>query len=163
MRRGRGIAVAALVATLAAPVVLQIPARAESASELYTLNCWGCHSANAEGIPGTVPRLAHSMGYFPRIPAGRAYLVQVPGVANSPLDDAETATVLNWMLETFSKNELPPDFKPYTGAEVKAYRAHRLENVIDTRRALAKELAAHGFKIAAMNPSASPEGKRVSK
>jgi mono/diheme cytochrome c family protein len=149
MRRARATTVTAMLAALAALVALQMPARAESPSELYTLNCWGCHSANARGIPGTVPRLAHSMGYFPRIPAGRAYLVEVPGVANSPLDDAQTAMVLNWMLERFSKNELPPGFKPYTAAEVKTYRAHRLENVIETRRVLARELAARGFKVAA--------------
>jgi mono/diheme cytochrome c family protein len=139
------MAIVTVAAILAAPVL----ARAESPAELYTLNCWGCHGAGAKGIPGTVPRLAHSMGYFLRIPEGRAYLVQVPGVENSALDDAQTATILNWMLETFSRAELPPDFKPYTAAEVKTYRAHRLQSVIDTRRALAKRLAAQGCVIAA--------------
>lgn len=150
MRRGIAIVTAALALTLAAPLA----SRAEPPAELYTLNCWGCHGAGAKGIPGTVPRLAHSMGYFLRIPEGRAYLVQVPGVENSALDDAQTATILNWMLETFSHTELPPDFKPYTAAEVKTYRAHRLESVIDTRRILAKKLAARGCSIAAMGPPA---------
>jgi len=71
-------------------------ALAASPVELYTLNCWGCHLPHAEGIPGTVPRLAHSMGYFLAIPEGRAYLVQVPGVANSPLDNEQITQVLNW-------------------------------------------------------------------
>lgn len=142
------MAAAALAMILAAPML----AHAESAAALYTLNCWGCHSSRAEGIPGTVPRLARSMGYFTRIPEGRAYLVQVPGVANSPLDDAQTAMVLNWMLETFSRAELAADFKPYTAAEVKKYRAHPLRSVIDTRRALEKKLAAQGYAIAAAGP-----------
>ncbi|MGC1676570.1 MAG: cytochrome c [Candidatus Binataceae bacterium] len=150
MRRALAIVTAALALTLAAPLA----SRAAPPAELYTLNCWGCHGAGATGIPGTVPRLAHSMGYFLRIPEGRAYLVQVPGVENSALDDAQTATILNWMLETFSRTELPPDFKPYTAAEVKTYRAHRLESVIDTRSALAKKLAAQGCSIAAMGPPA---------
>ncbi|MFZ1886652.1 MAG: c-type cytochrome [Candidatus Binataceae bacterium] len=150
MRRTLAIATAAFAVALAAPLASQ----AESPAEMYTLNCWGCHGAGAKGIPGTVPRLAHSMGYFLRIPEGRAYLVQVPGVENSALDDAQTAIILNWMLDTFSRAELPPDFKPYTSAEVKAYRAHRLESVIDTRSALAKKLAAQGWSIAAMGPPA---------
>lgn len=139
------------LAILTAAAILAVPllARAESPAEMYTLNCWGCHGAGAKGIPGTVPRLAHSMGYFLRIPEGRAYLVQVPGVENSALDDAETATILNWMLDTFSRAELPPNFKPYTAAEVKTYRAHRLQSVIDTRRALARKLAAQGCVVAA--------------
>ncbi|HUY25971.1 MAG TPA: cytochrome c [Candidatus Binataceae bacterium] len=142
--------VAAGLASIAIPALVP-PARAQSAQALYTLNCWGCHSSRAQGIPGTVPRLAHSMGCFPRIPEGRAYLVQVPGVANSPLDDGETAIVLNWMLLTFSRAELPMDFRPYTAAEVKRYRAHRLASVIDTRRALGEKLAARRCAIAAMN------------
>jgi mono/diheme cytochrome c family protein len=150
MRRTFAIATAAFAVALAAPLASQ----AESPAEMYTLNCWGCHGAGAKGIPGTVPRLAHSMGYFLRIPEGRAYLVQVPGVENSALDDAQTAIILNWMLDTFSRAELPPDFKPYTAAEVKAYRAHRLESVIDTRSALAKKLATQGWSIATMGSPA---------
>lgn len=145
-------ALVTIAAALAVILVAPIAARAESPAEMYTLNCWGCHGAGANGISGTVPRLAGSMGYFPRIPEGRAYLVEVPGVANSALDDAQTAMVLNWMLATFSQAELPPDFKPYTAAEVKIYRAHRLTSVIETRRALAQKLAKHGAKIAAMGP-----------
>ncbi|MHB8380845.1 MAG: c-type cytochrome [Candidatus Binataceae bacterium] len=146
MRRQIAMLTAAIAIILAAPLA----SRAEPPAELYTLNCWGCHGAGAAGIPGTVPRLAHSMGYFLRIPAGRAYLVQVPGVENSALDDAQTAAVLNWMLQTFSRAELPPDFKPYTAAEVETLRAHRLDSVIETRRVLAKQLAARGYKISAM-------------
>jgi mono/diheme cytochrome c family protein len=87
-----------------------------SPAELYTLNCWGCHKPRAEGIPGTVPRLADSMANFLRVPGGREYLVEVPGVAASALSNAEIAEVLNWLLVTFNKAEMPPDFKPYTAA-----------------------------------------------
>jgi len=124
------------------------PAFAGSAAQLYTMNCWGCHSPHAEGIPGSVPRLAHSMGYFLYLPEGRTYLVRVPGVANSPLNDQQIADVLNWMLETFSKNELPKDFAPYTVDDIRTHRPHPLLNVKDTRRGLAKQLAAMGYTVA---------------
>jgi hypothetical protein len=128
-------------------IVCAVPAFAQSASQLYTINCWGCHSPHAEGIPGSVPRLAHSMGYFLYLPEGRAYLVQVPGVANSPLNDGQIADVLNWMLETFSKSELPPDFKPYTAADIHIYRPHPMHNVKDVRRGLAQKLATMGYTV----------------
>jgi mono/diheme cytochrome c family protein len=145
MKRGVGALTAALA--LGASSAL-----AQSPGELYTLNCWGCHLPNAEGIPGTVPRLAHSMGSFLYLPEGRAYLVQVPGVANSPLDDRQIAEVLNWMLVTFSKDELPKDFTPYTIDEIKKYRPHPLVRVMDTRHGLAKKLEAMGYKVADVGP-----------
>lgn len=137
-------------ATLAMAVAA--PALAGSAAQLYTLNCWGCHSPHAEGIPGSVPRLAGSMGAFLHLPEGRAYLVEVPGVANSPLNDQQIADVLNWMLDTFSKTELPADFKPYTVDEIRTYRPHPLLNVKDTRRDLAKKLAAMGYTVSTLGP-----------
>jgi mono/diheme cytochrome c family protein len=122
-------------------------ARATPADQLYTLNCWGCHQPRAQGIPGSVPRLADSMGYFLYIPEGRAYLAEVPGVAAAPLSDEEAARVLNWILVTFSKAQLPEHFVPYTAAEVHQCRTHKLVNVIDTRRRLAAKLSAMGLKV----------------
>jgi hypothetical protein len=124
------------------------PARAGSPSELYTLNCWGCHRPHAEGIPGSVPRLSHSMAYFLYVPGGRAFLVRVPGVANSSLNDKQTAEVLNWLLVTFNRAEMPKNFKPYTGAEVGRLRAHPLLDIKQTRMKLANELEAKGYKVA---------------
>jgi mono/diheme cytochrome c family protein len=123
-------------------------AHAESPSELYTLNCWGCHQPHAEGIPGTVPRLAHSMAYFLYVPQGRAYLLRVPGVANSALDDRQTAEVLNWLMATFNKDELPKHFKPFTAAEVASERRRPLLDVTHTRSKLAREIAAKGYRVA---------------
>jgi hypothetical protein len=135
------------IAVLLVLLALGTAAHAQSPSELYTLNCFGCHSPHAEGIPHTVPRLAHSMGYFLRIPEGRAYLVQVPGVSSSALNDEQTARVLNWLLETYSKDELPKSFRPYTADEVHADR-HPLIEVRKTRSDLAKRLSAMGYTVA---------------
>ena len=97
-------------------------------------------------------RLAHSMGAFLNLPEGRAYLVQVPGVANSPLNDQQIADVLNWMLETFSKGELPKDFKPYTVEDIRSYRPHPIVAVKPARRALAQKLAAMGYTVSDFGP-----------
>lgn len=148
-----------LLATLLGVALLAgaAPARAGgSPAELYTLNCWGCHKPHAEGIPGTVPRLAHSMGDFLHVPGGRAYLVQVPGVATAALSDAEIAEVLNWLLATFNEAELPKDFKPYTADEVARYRAHQLIQVVETRDALVRQLKAKGIEVPDDHVSGEP-------
>ena len=137
-------AIAVLIATLS------ISGRAlagGSPAEMYTLNCWGCHKPRAEGIPGTVPRLANSMGDFLHVPGGREYLVEVPGVAASALSDAEIAQVLNWLLFTFNKAETPPDFRPYTAAEIAKYRPHQLIKITETRDDLVKRLKAKGIVV----------------
>jgi mono/diheme cytochrome c family protein len=118
-----------------------------SPAELYTLNCWGCHKPRAEGIPGTVPRLADSMANFLRVPGGREYLVEVPGVAASALSNAEIAEVLNWLLVTFNKAEMPPGFRPYTAAEIARYRPHQLIRITETRDDLVKRLKAKGIIV----------------
>ena len=136
-----------IVAALAILLATGSSALAASPVELYTLNCWGCHQPHAEGIPGTVPRLAHSMGYFLATPEGRSYLVQVPGVANSPLNDEQIVQVLNWLLITFNKDELPKDFKPYSVDEIRKWRPHPLVNVKASRAELSKRLAAMGYTV----------------
>ncbi len=89
------------------------PARANDNSyTLYALNCMGCHQQRGEGH-GAVPELKGFVGNFLRVPGGREFLVQVPGVAQSSLSDGEIAAVLNWMLLEFSPAELPDDFRPY--------------------------------------------------
>ena len=115
--------------------------------QLYVMNCWGCHKPGGEGIPGTVPRLKDTVGNFLRVPGGREYLIEVPGVAGSALNNAEVAEVLNWLLVTFSKDQLPPDFKPYTEAEVAKYRPHELNNIQTVRNDLVSKLAAQGIKL----------------
>ena len=134
----------AALAILLAPVATALAA---SPVELYTLNCWGCHQPHAEGIPATVPRLAHSMGYFLAIPEGRAYLVQVPAVAHSPLNDKQIVQVLNWLLVTFSKDELPNNFKPYSIEEIRKWRPHPIVNVKAARAELSQRLAAMGYTV----------------
>ena len=102
----------------------------------YALNCQGCHLDDGSGTPGSVPPLAGSVGRFTRVPGGREFIVRVPGVATSALDDAALAAVLNWMLERFGKPDVPADFRPYGAAEVGALRQKPLTNVDRVRAEL---------------------------
>jgi mono/diheme cytochrome c family protein len=106
----------------------------QSVQTLYTLHCSGCHGAQGHGVPDAgIPDL-HDSGSYVAIPAGRAYLVQVPGLSQSRLDDALAAQLLNYVLARFSADRLPPDFKPYTEAEVARLRADKASDA-ETRRA----------------------------
>jgi hypothetical protein len=110
----------------------------------YMLYCMGCHAAQAEGVPGKVPPLAHSLGRFMRTPAGRNYVLRVPGAANSVLSDAQLAAVLNWLAQEFNSDELTPDVPMFTAAEVTALRHTPLVSVLATRRDVVSGLAATG-------------------
>jgi len=71
---------------------------------VYTLNCSGCHGAEGLGVPEVgIPNL-NEAGRFVRTELGRAYLIQVPGLSQSRLDDATAARLLNWILRKFSAN-----------------------------------------------------------
>ena len=106
----------------------------------YKVYCQGCHVPDGTGIPPEVPSLVADMGRFLQVEGGRAYLVQVPGTSTSPLDNADVATLLNWMLETYAHDSLPADFKPYTAEEVAVYRAELLLDPAARRGALLARL-----------------------
>lgn len=104
----------------------------------FTLRCRGCHGFAGEGTPGHVPRLDGFVGLFTQVPGGRDYLMRVPGVARSRLDDARLAGVLNWVLATYGAGQVGPAFAPYSAAEVS--RARR--QVLLDRRAIRDRLLA---------------------
>jgi hypothetical protein len=110
----------------------------------YMLYCMGCHGAQAEGVPGRVPPLAHSLGRFMRMPAGRNYILRVPGAANSVLSDAQLAAVLNWLAQEYNSEELDANVPMFTAAEVTAVRHTPLVSVLAVRREVVRDLAATG-------------------
>lgn len=115
---------------------------AESPQNLYRLNCWGCHRANGEGIPGTAPPLRNAADYL-KVPGGRDYLIRVPGVSQSLLNDADTALVMNWIIGNFSPGRVPADFKPFTAEEIHQARAEaHLYDIAETRARLLNEMVA---------------------
>ena len=66
-------------------------------------------------------------------PGGRAYLARVPGVAQAPLESAALAELLNWVLRELSDE---PDFEPYAGDELEAWRRDPLRDPAAARSAL---------------------------
>jgi mono/diheme cytochrome c family protein len=92
----------------------------------WTLNCQGCHRPDGSGSAGTAPSLAGTVARFLSAPGGREYLGRVPGVATSPLSNADLSEVINWMLWRFDREHLPPNFLPFTAAEIGELRSRPL-------------------------------------
>jgi cytochrome c553 len=88
----------------------------------WTLNCQGCHRPDGTGSSATAPSLAGIVAQFLTVPGGREYLGRVPGVATSPLSDVDLSEVMNWILWRFDKEHVPPNFQPFTAAEMRQLR-----------------------------------------
>lgn len=131
MSRAIRMASALLVAGLAATAAQGYEPRVN-----YQLHCMGCHLADGAGAADRVPSMRRTLVAFSAIPAGREFLVRVPGAAQSPLSDAELATLLNWMTHNLSDLPAPADFVAYTAAEVGRVRHQPLARVIDERKRL---------------------------
>src|SRR5271165_4094246 len=106
------------------PVAPAGVANLQRAWQDWTLNCQGCH-VDGQGA-ATTPRLVGTVARFLSVPGGREYLGRVPGVATSPLSNADLAEVMNWMLWRFDKEHLPPAFRPFTAAEIGELRTQPL-------------------------------------
>jgi mono/diheme cytochrome c family protein len=128
MRAGAAVLGAALAVASAADA-------APLPREDYVLHCSGCHRADGAGVPGVVPPLSE-LAPFLTTPAGRAYLVRVPGVAQAPLGDERLAALLNWVLREMSGAQLAP---VYDAREVGALRARPLRDVVAERARVARD------------------------
>jgi mono/diheme cytochrome c family protein len=111
-------------------------------ARIYAENCEGCHGWAGVSVT-EIPTLKGRIGYFARIPEGRRYLVQVPNVALNPSSDEDIAAMMNWLLVTYSRDELPADFVPYSAAEVAQLRKARIDVAADRRRVIAALVAAN--------------------
>jgi hypothetical protein len=139
MSRSRGPrALAALLPalTLGALSMAAIPCRAAQPRIDYMLDCMGCHVPDGSGAPGKVPSMRESLVPLASTPAGRRYLIEVPGASQSPLSDQALARLLNWMVRNLSARPVPRDFVDFTAAEVARYRGTRLVNVREVRARL---------------------------
>jgi hypothetical protein len=114
----------------------------------YLLHCSGCHLPDGTGSAANdVPTLHDIPGHFVRVPEGRAFLTQVPGIAYSSLNDAEVAEILNWMLFQFSRETLAAEFEPFTPDEVGRLRAERPAEIFKVRAEVLARLRALGITI----------------
>lgn len=130
---------------LAVPLLfVALAASAAGAQEDYILYCMGCHGPAGIGVPRKVPPLAGSLAHFMRSAEGREYLTRVPGVANSPISDAQLAAVLNWAARRFCPGDWNETTVPFTEAEVAAHRHRPLADVSARRREIISKLQATG-------------------
>jgi hypothetical protein len=108
----------------------------------FQLHCMGCHLADGSGQAGRVPSIRRSLLLFSASPEGRDYIVRVPGVAQSPLSNEDTAALLNWMARNLSDLKMPPDFADYSAAEIERLRHHPLVKVSAVRARLLRTAVA---------------------
>lgn len=109
----------------------------------FMLECQGCHRPEGIGLPSAnVPTLKGHVSKFLNAPEGRAFLVRVPGVAQSSLSDERLAAVMNWMVREFDPAHLPVDFRDYEANEISELREKVMRNPNTIRRRI---LEASGF------------------
>lgn len=128
-------------------VLCGAPALAEtSAHGLYTLHCSGCHGRDGAGSKtGRVPPFAGVIGPIAEEAEGRRYLVLVPGVANAGLSDADTARVLNYVVEQWGEGA---PRRAYTPPEIAAIRKSRVADIVALRGEIVGALARRGVRVA---------------
>ncbi len=108
----------------------------------YMLHCQGCHLPAAEGFAGKVPVMKDYVGYFLHSQEGRDFLIRVPGVAYSALDDGEIVELMNWLLQTHSADQLPDPYTPFTEMEVSQLRKDPEDDPERTRLRILGQIAA---------------------
>lgn len=132
-------------------VLATVPAVAaeRSAPVNYVLRCLGCHLPDGTGLPAAgIPDFVGKVGVFTGSEDTRRYLLHVPGVSNSGLSDAETADLLNYIMDTYAGASLPDTFAPFTAEEVGILKAQDVGNVVAYRRKLAERLITQGYPVA---------------
>ena len=101
------------------------------------IHCMGCHAMDGNGLPPEVPAFDSTLGDIVGKPGGRAYLIQVPGASQSPIDDERLAKVLSWLLHQYVGEDLPENFQDISTAEVNQFRSVTLKNpALDRARLL---------------------------
>lgn len=112
----------------------------------YLQYCVGCHKQDGSGSSANnVPDMRGTIGHLAQVPEGRAFLIQVAGVAQAPIPADELAALMNWLLPTLSANEMPADFAPYSAAEVAQLRSLRPADLPAMRAQLIQKLSAIGY------------------
>ncbi len=152
------VALAATLSLGAAPLAPGAPPDSQRSPETnYMLHCQGCHRPDGSGAPGAVPDLRGHVAVFLGSSAGRAFLVRVPGSANSPLSDRELAELLVWMVKRFDPAHVPSDFAPYDAVEVASLRKQSLSKVQGERAAILGALSGADRAVSPPRGSQPPD------
>ncbi len=113
----------------------------QRASINYTLHCQGCHLPDALGYADQVPRMKNFVGFFLHSNEGREFVIRVPGVATSSLPDDELTEMMNWLLLTYSAEQLPQPFDPFSAEEVAVLRMDLEADPETTRIRILEQIA----------------------
>jgi hypothetical protein len=120
----------------------------ESPAVAYKLHCTGCHMDDGMGAKsGGIPPLPGIVGHFLRHEKGRLYIAHVPGLVNAGLTGAETAQLLNYVLEVWGAKETPENWQRFTGEEMDRLRATPVSDIMVLRNEIADDLARQGIDI----------------
>jgi hypothetical protein len=115
---------------------------------LYVLHCSGCHVRDGSGsAEGRIPRLEGQIGHFMKLPEGRRFVVQVPGVMNSGLGNEDVEALMNWLIPHFAGASLDREFIPYSADEIAAARRTRPADIFAVRRGIAADLERKGAVV----------------
>jgi mono/diheme cytochrome c family protein len=118
-----------------------------SARANFVLHCAGCHGVDGAGSTiGQVPDM-RQLGQFLRVPGGREFVIKVPGVMGSGLDDAQVAQVANWVLATIARDSVPEGHLPFDAAEVARARGTPLVDVAAARQRLIEQARTLGVSL----------------
>jgi len=129
-------------------VLLSLTVQTVSAKEIndarakfnYQMFCQGCHTPDGTGGKDT-PKIKNHIGNFLGTQEGREYLVRVPGSANSTLDNAQLAEVLNWIIVELGGESVPKNMQYYREEEVAELRKNPLFEVTEYRKQLVTALS----------------------
>lgn len=114
----------------------------------FLLHCSGCHGQDGTGNPEKgIPNFVGQVGHFQRLPEGREFVMQVPGLLSSGLSNERAAAVTSWMIRQFAGSSLPADFVTYTASEAKRARETRPADVMGKRKAIYLQLLRQGYAI----------------
>ncbi len=109
----------------------------------YVEHCSGCHGMQGNSAPAEIPVLRDRVGYFMCTAEGRGYLIRLPNVAYSAIDDnQELADMLNFVVLGLGGKSAPAGARPFTAAEVARLRTHALatESLIGARADVVEKL-----------------------
>jgi hypothetical protein len=100
-------------------------------------------------VTSGIPRLQDSVGAFADDDDGRTYVLHVPGVTNTSLDDEEIAAVLNYVMTRWGGKSLPDNYRAFTREEVARRRQYAISDVVALRRKVVARLRSRGITTAA--------------
>lgn len=116
----------------------------------YQLQCAGCHLGDGTGSKtNDTPKMKDFVGNFLKVEGGREFLVRVPGMSQSALNDAQLADLLNWLLreDGMAGKSMPAHYQPYSAEEVARLRKVSMLNLPDTRAHLIEQMREQGIAI----------------